>query len=292
MSALGMQRPRLIALQDLLAHQHGVAQVIGPAQQPIARQFGAVYSPTGAAARFFVVLRSDPLGAPAITALETLQRRLPALLTRADLHQAHASIAGDTALVAETVDGTGQDIARITPVCLGVVLMILAIFLGALLAPLYLLAASTLTVLASLGLTTYIFQDLLGYGELTYYVPFATAVLLTSLGSDYNVFLAGRIWAEARRKPLKDAIATAGAQAATPITIAGLVLAASFALLALVPLRPFRELAFAMATGLMIDAFLVRTLLVPALMTLIGPASGWPGHRLTRRTLDAQSHAD
>ena len=74
----------------------------------------------------------------------------------------------------------------------------------------------------------------------------------------------------------------AGARAATPITIAGLVLAASFALLALVPLRPFRELAFAMAIGLLIDAFLVRTLLVPALMILVGERSGWPGRRLRR----------
>lgn len=75
----------------------------------------------------------------------------------------------------------------------------------------------------------------------------------------------------------------AGARAATPIAIAGLVLAASFALLAVVPLRPFRELAFTMSVGLLIDAFVVRTLLVPALITLVGRRSGWPGGRLTRR---------
>jgi putative drug exporter of the RND superfamily len=82
-------------------------------------------------------------------------------------------------------------------------------------------------------------------------------------------------------RPLREAVAVAGARAATPITIAGLVLAASFALLALVPVRPFRELAFAMAAGLLIDTFLVRTLLVPALIVLVGERSGWPG-RLTR----------
>ncbi len=283
---LDTQRARLVAFQRLVVRQPGVAQVIGPAQQPVARQFGAVYSPTGAAARLFVVLRSDPLGAAAIAAVNALQHHLPKLLASAGLGQAHASIAGDTALVGETVDGTGHDLARITPACLAVVLIILGAFLGALVAPLYLVAASALTVLASLGLTTYVFQDMLGYGELTYYVPFATAVLLTSLGSDYNVFLAGRIWAEARHKPLRSAVADAGARAATPITIAGLVLAVSFALLGLVSLRPFHELAFAMASGLLIDAFLVRTLLVPALITLVGPASGWPGHRLTNATLD------
>jgi len=72
----------------------------------------------------------------------------------------------------------------------------------------------------------------------------------------------------------------AGARAATPITIAGIVLAGSFALLFLVPIRPFQQLGFAMAAGLLIDAFLVRTLLVPALIVLVGPRSGWPGRRL------------
>jgi RND superfamily putative drug exporter len=76
------------------------------------------------------------------------------------------------------------------------------------------------------------------------------------------------------------AVAVAGARAAAPITIAGLVLAASFALLALVPLRRFRELAFAMCVGLLRDAFLIRTVLVPALMVLIGEGNGWPGRRL------------
>ncbi len=277
------QRDRLVKLQRLLERQPGLAEVVGPADQPVKREFGAVYSRTGAAARFFVVLRGDPLGARAITILRRLERRLPELLAAAGLPRAGVGVAGDTALVAETVDGTVEDLGRIAPASLGVVLVILIVFLGALVAPLYLLAASLLALLASLGLASYVFQGLLGYGELTYYVPFAAAVLLVSLGSDYNVFLAGRIWAEARRRPLREAVAVAGKRAATPITIAGLVLAASFALLALVPLRPFRELAFTMSVGLVVDAFLVRTLLVPALITLVGPHSGWPGGRLARR---------
>ena len=153
-------------------------------------------------------------------------------------------------------------------------------------------AASVLALAASLGLTGYVFQGLLDQGEITYFVPFAAAILLVSLGSDYNIFLVGRIWDEARRRPLRDAVRVAGSRAATPITIAGLVLAGSFALLALVPVQPFRELAFAMAAGLLIDAFLVRTLFVPALITLVGERSGWPGHRLaTARAPDSSSAA-
>jgi RND superfamily putative drug exporter len=157
-------------------------------------------------------------------------------------------------------------------------------------APLYLVAASVLALAASLGLAVYVLQDLLGYDELTFYVPFTASVLLVALGSDYNVFLAGRIWQEARHRPLREAVAVAGARAATPITVAGIVLALSFALLALVPLRPFRELAFVISLGLLIDAFLVRTLLVPALITLVGPVSGWP-RRLRRVPAQASSSA-
>ena len=112
-----------------------------------------------------------------------------------------------------------------------------------------------------------------------YYVPFTVAVLLISLGADYNVFVVGRIWAEARRRPLREAIAVAGSQASRAITVAGLALATSFALLALIPLAQFREVAVAMAAGIVIDAIVARSLLVPALVALFGRAGMWPGRR-------------
>ena len=169
-----------------------------------------------------------------------------------------------------------------TPAALAAIFVVIALFLRALVAPAYLVLTSALAALASLGLTVYVIQLLLGSGQLTYYVVFTVAVLLVSLGSDYNVFLVGRIWQEGRRRALRDAVEVAGSRAARPITVAGLVLALSFALLAIIPVRSFREIAFAMAVGLVIDAFVVRTLLVPALLTLVGPRSAWPGHALER----------
>ncbi|HEX2160803.1 MAG TPA: MMPL family transporter, partial [Thermoleophilaceae bacterium] len=241
------RRRALSRFQALLAQRRGVAEVVGPADQPAERAFGAVLSETGDAARFFVVLGTDPLGGRAVQRLRALRARLPSLLREAGLNGATVSVAGDTALVTETIDKTVDDLARVAPVAIAVLLIILAGFLRALVAPLYLVGASVLALAASLGLTGYVFQVLLGHGEITYFVPFAAAVLLVSLGSDYNVFLVGRIWDEARERPLREAVRVAGARAATPITIAGLVLAGSFALLALVPIRPFQELAFAMA---------------------------------------------
>jgi phage shock protein PspC (stress-responsive transcriptional regulator) len=147
--------------------------------------------------------------------------------------------------------------------------------------PLVLVAAGGLAVAAALGFAFYVFRDGLGQAGLVFFVPFATSVLLLSLGADYSVFLTGRIWREARtRESLRAAVIRGGSQAALPITTAGLVLAGSFALLAIVPVRAFHHVAFTMAAGLVLDAFLVRTLLAPALITLLGPAGGWPARRM------------
>jgi RND superfamily putative drug exporter len=102
-------------------------------------------------------------------------------------------------------------------------------------------------------------------------------VLLISLSSDYNVLIAGRIWREAERRPMREAIAVAIPQASRAIRAAGLSLAASFALVALIPIRPFRELAAMMALGILLETFLVRSLLAPAVLAVLGRLAGWPG---------------
>lgn len=271
------QRRALAAFQRRLARQPGLALVLGPGQQPLRRvRLGATLSKGGNAARYFLVYDSDPLGARAIAQLRSLEDRLPALLRRAGLPRARAAVAGDTALSAETIDKTISDLKRVTPVALAAIFILLAIFLRAIVAPLYLLTTSVVAFAAALGIGTWVFQDALGFEGITYYVPFAVAVLLVSLGSDYNVFVMGRIWQEARQRPLREAVPLAATRAARSITLAGIVLAGSFALVALVPLRPFYEVALMMAAGLLLDAFLVRTLLVPALVVLVGERSAWP----------------
>jgi RND superfamily putative drug exporter len=205
---------------------------------------------------------------------------MPGLLTAAGLPGAQVSYAGDTALGLSLVDGAAGDLVRVTLAVVVVDLLLLMIFLRALVAPLYLLATSILAVTASLGLTTWVFQELLGRDGVIFYVPFAAAVLLVSLGSDYNIFSVGYIWEEARRRPLPEALALAVPRSTRAITAAGIALAASFALVALIPVAPFEELAFAVAVGVLVDAFIVRSLLVPALVSLVGRASGWPGRRL------------
>jgi RND superfamily putative drug exporter len=233
-----------------------------------------------------VILADDPLGSHGIGAVRRLEERLPALLDQSGLQGVRADVAGDTAIAKESVDTIHGDIWRVALALLLANLILLVIFMRALLAPLYLLAASLLALTAALGVTTWIFQDFLGHDGLTYYVPFAAAVLLLSLGSDYNIFIVGRIWQEAERRPLREAIRYAAPRASRTITVAGLTLAGSFALLALIPIRPMRELAVVMAVGILIDSLLVRSILVPSLVAAFGPASWWPGSP-PRQAVDA-----
>jgi len=269
-----------------LERQSGVVASIGPTDAPRALAGNALVAPSGDAVRYLLVFDHDPGGGPAIESLERIRDSMPLLQEASGLSEARVGLAGDTALAADTVGRIVDDLARIAVAALLANLFFLVVFLRALVAPLFLLAASVLALAASLGLATYVFQGLLGHGELTYYVPFAAAVLLVSLGSDYNIFVAGRVWAEARRRPLREAVAVAAPRASRAIAIASIALAASFAVLALVPLRPFREFAFIMGAGVLVDSFVVRSLLVPALISLVGDASAWPGRFTLPRTVE------
>jgi putative drug exporter of the RND superfamily len=272
----------LTRLQAAVAGEPGVQSVIGPSDQPLGDRLGLVYSSRGDAARYVVVLKHDPFSAAGLQDVARLRSDLPHLVSAAGLHGTWIGVTGDTALAQETTAAMRADVLRISIVVLAVSVILLAIFLRALLAPLLLVAASALSVAATLGIATFIFSDLLGYGELTYYVPYASAVLLVSLSSDYNVFVTGRMWQEARRRPLAAAVATAGTRAASAVRTAGLALGASFAALAIIPVRGFRELAFAMTLGIALETFVVRSLLVPSLVVLFGYPIGWPGRALRR----------
>ncbi|WP_020525349.1 MMPL family transporter [Catelliglobosispora koreensis] len=261
----------LTKLQESLARVPGVAAVIGPGNQAVPEDLNLFDSKDGSAARYLLVLSDEPLGASSIKTLTHLQGQLPGLLQAAGLSETTASFGGDTAIAKVIVDQTKHDLWRIAIAALLANLLFLMLFLRAFFAPLALLACSVLAIAATLGLTTWVFQDLLGADGLTFYVPFAAAVLLVALGSDYNIFGIGPAWKEARGRRLREALAITLPQSARAIRTAAITLAVSFGLLALVPLRPFQELAFALSIGILIDAFVVRSLLAPALLAVWNP---------------------
>ena len=268
---------RLVRLEQALAAQPGVAGVLGPREQIPQAPENLFVSEDRGAARYVVILNEGPLGSRAIDEVRALDTALPGLLAESGLEGASAGITGQMAIASDTVHAVVDTSFRVGAVVLLVNFLLLAIFLRALIAPLYLLAASVVSVAAALGLTKLVFQDILGHSDLTYYVPFAAGVLLVCLGSDYNVYVVGRIWQEAERMPLREAIAYAAPRASKAIGVAGIALAASFAMLAVVPIDGFRELAFMLSVGVLLETFVVRSALIPALISLFGPFSAWPG---------------
>jgi RND superfamily putative drug exporter len=268
----------LVALQRQLQHERGVAVVLGPSQSPGPPLQRFVVARGGGAVRYAVLLDDEPTGANAIATITRLQDRMPAMLRRAGLPaNARVSFAGETALAKETVDAMVGDLRRVAVAMAVLTFVLLALFLRSLVAPLLLLVGSVLAFAASFGLTALLLPRTVGGTDFIYYVPLVAAVLLVGLGSDYNVFIAGRVREEAQRRRHREAVAVGAPSASRAITVAGVTLAATFALLALVPLRPFRELALLMSIGVLIDALLVRPLLIPTMIAAVGRFAWWPG---------------
>jgi putative drug exporter of the RND superfamily len=282
-SGIQSQGPALGRLQAALERQPHVAGVVGPRDQPTGERFGGAFATREGAARYAIILDSDPTEAPAIANLERLQGRLPDLLRRVGLGGATVGWGGETALAVETVQATDTSLWRVIAVAFAVNFIFLVLFLRSFFAPVYLLVASAAALAATFGLTIYFFTDVLHSAGLPYYIPVAFSVLLLSLGSDYNIFVVGRVWREADRRPLQEAVAVGAPRAGRAITVAGVALALSFAMLAIIPITPFAVMAFAMGVGILLDTFLVRSMLVPALVVVFGRG------RRPRRSPDRES---
>lgn len=275
------QRAALERLEHAISRQPGVVRVLGPADLPSEKARGLVLATSGNAARLVVIFDSDPLAARAISNVQLLERRMPVLANQSGLTQAHISMTGQTLIAGEVAQLTRDSLQITIVVALLIELLILGVYLRAIVAPMALLACSVLSVTAALGLTTLVFQNVLGEQGLTFYAPFSAAILLIALGSDYNVFSVGSIWEEARRRPLAEALTIAVPRASHAITTAGLILAATFALVAIIPLSTFRQIAFAMTVGLLLDTLIIRPVLTPAVLTLLGRSASWPSKRIT-----------
>jgi RND superfamily putative drug exporter len=168
---------------------------------------------------------------------------------------------------------------RIAVTALVANLLMLLLFLRAVVASVCLLATSLVSLGATLGITSVVFDHLTPDQGLTFYVPFAAAVLLLAFGSDYNIFTVGHVWEAAEGRTLRGAVRDALPSAVSAVVTAGLALGASFGLLSLVPLAPFRQLAFAVGLGIALEIFVVRLLVLPAMLTLLGRSVAWPSHR-------------
>jgi RND superfamily putative drug exporter len=276
----------LARLEDTIKAAPGVDAVIGPGALPSGLGESVFATANGGAVRLFIVFRDDPYDAAAIAAYTALGSRVAAALPTDGLRTVTASWSGATPTAAEAVSATETDIWRVALFAAVLMSLVLMVYFRAVLAPLLLIASSALGLAASLGVFVDVFQGPLGYQDITFFVPITAGLLLVSLGADYSVFVMGRIWEEARGRDMRGAVEAALPRASGAVSIAALTLAASFAVLAIVPVEAFREFAFIMSAGVLIDAFVVRTLLLPALLVLAGSRAFWP-HRTAARAGDS-----
>jgi RND superfamily putative drug exporter len=138
-----------------------------------------------------------------------------------------------------------------------------------------------LSYLAALGLSVLLFIDIGGQSGLVFFLPFLMFIFLLALGEDYNILVMTRIREEAHKLPLREAVARAIGVTGTTVTSAGLVLAGTFVVFGVVAGSgaggsQFRDIAFGLALGIVMDTFLVRTLLVPSTVVLLGRWNWWP----------------
>ena len=190
-------------------------------------------------------------------------------------------VIGQAPTTYDVIKASDNDLLRIVPVAIIVIAVLLALVLRSLVAPLYLIASVAISYLAAFGVSVLLFQDANGSGGLPYFVPFLMFLFLLALGEDYNILVMTRIREEAGDRPLRMAVPRALERTGSTVTSAGLVLAGTFGVFAVVSAQQpggdvARDILASLAIGILMDAFLVRTLLVPSTVALLGRWNWWP----------------
>ena len=197
------------------------------------------------------------------------------------LHAVDWGVTGEAPALYDISSISNSDLAHVIPIAIIVIGVLLALVMRSLVAPLYLIASVALSYFAALGLAVLLFIKLGGSGGITFILPFLLFIFLLALGEDYNILVMTRIREEAHRMPLRDAVSRAVAVTGTTVTSAGLVLAGTFAVFAIVGGRgsggsQIRDVGVGLAVGILMDTFVVRTVLVPCTVVLLGKWNWWP----------------
>jgi RND superfamily putative drug exporter len=225
----------------------------------------------GRAVTFSVVFDDNPYAAAALDRMREIRDRLAAL--PAGLR----ALTGDgTAARVDLEDAASRDLRLVAPLVLALVLLTLIVLLRALVMPLFLIATVILSFLATCGLCLAIFRYGFDQHAFDPVLPLIVFIFLVALGSDYNIFLMSRVREEAAVHGTGEGMLRALAATGPVITSAGLILAGTFCVLAVLPVYDLFEIGVTVGVGVLIDTFVVRTVLVPAGTWLLGERAWWP----------------
>ncbi len=247
----------------------------GDNAQKVTDAVNAFISADRTASRFYLVSADDPY---ATTSFETVRNAQQLLAAAAPGFGpgAQAYLGGPTAQFADVQTTLEKDFNRVGIITVLGIFLVLVVLLRAMVAPLYLVGTVLLSYLSAVGLSAFLFQDVLHQAGISFYLPLMVFVLLVALGSDYNIFLMSRVREESEHRSIRDGIRIASGHTGSVITSAGLILAGTFGSMATAPLVVLFQVGVAVAIGVLIDTFVVRSILVPAITTLVGDRAWWP----------------
>ena len=259
-----------------------LAAAFGPADLYAPPDLVAAYeSSAGDVARLYVTTTANPYDTRAFDTVRTLRSVVSS--GAADFGPGTTTyVGGASAEFADVQSTIASDFNRVAVITIVGILVVLVLLLRALVAPLYLVLTVLLSYSASLSISAFLLQNVFGQPGINYFIPLIVFVLLVALGSDYNIFLMSRVREESATGELRPGIRIASARTGTVITSAGLILAGTFGALVTSPLQLLFQVGLTVGLGVLVDTFVVRSLLVPAITAFVGEWAWWPFHR--RRT--------
>ena len=237
----------------------------------------------------------DPSTTAALNAVPTIRTGVASVA-----HKVGATangVAGEAPALYDVSNISDGDLRHIVPIAVLAIGIVLALVLRSLIAPLYLILSVVLSYLASLGISVIVFIKFGDSGGIVFLLPFLMFIFLLALGEDYNILVMTRIREEAKERPLRSAVVRAVGATGPTVTSAGLVLAGTFAVLAVVGGSgsgngQIRQIGFGLAIGILLDTFVVRTVLVPSTVSLLGRWNWWPSSMGRRASGDGSTDVD
>ncbi len=222
-------------------------------------------------ARLEVILEAEPMTAEAMATVERIKSRLGPLMQEAsEALEADIEVlaAGTTAETLSIRDTTRSDARLVAGLALGVIFLTVLILLGDPILAGFMIASTVLSYLSTLGICSWVLVDILGAGGLDWKTEILLFVVMVAVGVDYNIFLASRMRQEARTNLPKRAVKLAMIHTGPVISSCGLIMAASLGSLMVGELTLLNQLGFALATGMLMDTFVIRPLLLPSFAVL------------------------
>lgn len=225
-----------------------------------------------------VTFKKNPYDKETIESIPKMQKAAEQALANVNISSADSKvwIGGQTAAQYDTMLTSEEDEKKIIPIIIVLIALLLVAYLRSIVAMIYLVGTVILSYSAALGLGWLIIHHVMGVEAIQGAIPLYAFVFLVALGEDYNIFMISSIWKKKNKMPLKQAIQEGVRETSGVITSAGIILAATFAVLTTLPIQVLVQFGIITAIGILLDTFIVRPFLVPAITTVLGKFAFWP----------------